>query len=75
MTGLPQNIDDRKRREISQASSKTTSERMDRLLKFRKKLDKELTETNPGVLKDKLGITIASELVQLGAKKIEYPQL
>ena len=75
MTGLADDMDDRKRREVSAYTIKPASDRKYKIEALVKRMNKEIKNLSPQYLSDKFGISIEEQLHQVKARQIPFPQL
>lgn len=62
MTGLADDMDERKRREVSAYTIKPASDRKYKIEALVKRMNKEIKTLNPNTLSEKFGVTIEDRL-------------
>lgn len=75
MTGLADDMDERKRREVSSYTIKPASDRKGKIESLINRMNKEIKNLSPQTLSDRFGITIENQLHTVKAKQIPLPQL
>jgi hypothetical protein len=75
MTGLADDMDERKRREVSAYTIKPASDRKYKIESLVKRMNKESKSISPQFLSERFGITIEENLHTVKAKQIPLPNL
>lgn len=75
MTGLSDDMDERKRREVSNYTIKPASHRKERIEDLIRRINRESKTISPQQLNDRLGISIEDRLHKVEAKTLPFPNL
>ena len=73
MTGIPDDFDERRRRQITNFSIVPPSEKYDELKDIFRNLNSDSGSFNPNVVKEKLGISLGSDPATISAKQLQLP--